>query len=562
MRRLGFILGIVVWTGWQSWGVVQSQSVETAGTVNFTSSNLPIVVIDTHGKQIVDEPKITADMGIIDHGVGVRNYLTDAFNNYAGKIGIEFRGSTSQSFPKKQYAVETRDAQGENLDVSLLGLPPENDWVLYAPYTDKTLMRNVLAYHLSNALGRYASRTRYCELVLNGDYQGVYVLMEKIKRNSARVNIAKLRPTDISGDALTGGYIIKIDKPDGIKNSGWPSVFKPVPGAWQQIYYQYHYPDQDEIVAPQQAYIQKFMAEFETCMSRKDFANPQTGYPKYVEVASLVDHALLVEIAKNVDGYRLSAFMYKDRDSRNPRLIMGPIWDYNIAFGNADYYHAQYFSGWQVHFYQPDDNWLNPFWWPKVWTDSNFVNLMHTRWTQLRQDVLTVPRIDGFIDSLVFYLDEAQKRNFQRWPILDQYVWPNPFIGRSYLAEIRHFKEWVQNRMLWMDARMPGRATLVPEPTASDWPGNCELAQNYPNPFNPGTQIRYFLPQSQPVQLTIFNLQGAEVRTLQNEFTPAGEHLVNWDGSDTAGQPVSAGIYYCVLTADKIRLTRRLVKLR
>jgi hypothetical protein len=267
-------------------------------------------------------------------------------------------------------------------------------------------------------------------------------------------------------------------------------------------------------------------------------------------------------MAKNVDGYRLSAFMYKDRDSRNRKLTMGPIWDYNIAFGNADYYDAAYFSGWQVNFYQPDDNWLIPFWWPKLWTDSIFVNLMHTRWTQARRDILTVPRIYGFIDSLVRYLDEAQKRNFQRWPILDQYVWPNPFIGRSYLAEIRHFKEWVQNRMLWMDAWMPGRAMFVPEPTYPNLPGNCELAQNYPNPFNPGTQIRYFLPQSRPVKLTVFNLQGAEVRTLQNEFTPAGEHFVNWDGLDEGGQPVGSGIYYYVLTTEKIRLTRRLVKLR
>lgn len=173
----------------------------------FQSSNLPIVIIDTYGQEIPDEPKILARMGIIDNGEGQRNHLHDPRNNYDGLIGIEVRGSTTRWFPKKQYAVETRDHFGNDSTVSLLGFPPEEDWILYAPYSDKSLMRNVLAYKLSNDLGRYASRTRFCELVLNGSYEGVYVLMEKIKRDRNRVNISKLLPTDIAGDAVTGGYI-------------------------------------------------------------------------------------------------------------------------------------------------------------------------------------------------------------------------------------------------------------------------------------------------------------------------------------------------------------------
>ncbi len=160
----------------------------------FTSSNLPIVIINTNGFAIADEPKITADMGIIHNGVGVRNNLIDPQNNYNGKIGIEVRGSSSQMFPKKQYSIELRDGLGAGVAASLLGMPVEEDWVLFAPYNDKSLMRDVLAYKLARDMGRYAPRTRYCEVVLNGDYLGIYILMEKVKRDKNRVDIANLAP--------------------------------------------------------------------------------------------------------------------------------------------------------------------------------------------------------------------------------------------------------------------------------------------------------------------------------------------------------------------------------
>ncbi|HMR57666.1 MAG TPA: CotH kinase family protein, partial [Cyclobacteriaceae bacterium] len=167
-----------------------------SGYTQTLSSNLPIVVINTAGATILDDPKIVADMGIIDNGPGQRNSVTDTYNNYSGKIGIEIRGSSSQSFPKKQYSIELRDATGEGVSAPLLGLPPEEDWVLFAPYNDKTLMRDVLAYKIGRDLNRYAPRTRFCELVLNGNYEGIYVLIEKIKRDNNRVDINKLNPDE------------------------------------------------------------------------------------------------------------------------------------------------------------------------------------------------------------------------------------------------------------------------------------------------------------------------------------------------------------------------------
>ncbi len=366
-------------------------------------------------------------------------------------------------FPKKQYAIETRDTLGSDVKVSLLDFPAESDWVLYAPYTDKSLMRNVLAYQLANEMGRYASRTCFCEVVLNGDYKGVYVLMEKIKRDKNRVNITKLGTSDISGDAVTGGYIIKIDKLEGANIQGWYSQFPPYPGARQRIYYQYDYPKQEDIVPQQQAYIQNYIYTFESLMAGPDYADPQHGYTQDLDAASCVDVFILNEISRNVDGYRLSAFMHKDRDSKNGKLTMGPIWDYDLAFGNADYYNGAKLFGWQVDFRVESDDYQIPFWWRKLMQDSSFARRINSRWRELRKSILDVQRIHACIDSMAQHLDEAQKRNFERWPILGTYVWPNAFIGQTYSEELNYLKQWVNLRILWMEANIPGQPTSVAE---------------------------------------------------------------------------------------------------
>jgi spore coat protein CotH len=138
-------------------------------------------------------------MGIIYNGPGNRNNITDPFNNYNGTIGIEMRGNSTQNmFPKKPYLIETRDSLGENLNISLLGMPEDNDWILLASYIDRTLIRDPLAYHLSSLTGRWSSRCRFCEVVINGEYLGIYILTEKIKRDDNRLNIKKLDPDDTS----------------------------------------------------------------------------------------------------------------------------------------------------------------------------------------------------------------------------------------------------------------------------------------------------------------------------------------------------------------------------
>ncbi|MBL0342767.1 MAG: CotH kinase family protein [Bacteroidetes bacterium] len=265
---------------WSSTGSLTSWSISFSNTPAvpfiFSSSNLPIVVLNTNGQAIVDDPKIISHMGIIDNGPGVRNYMTDPFNDYDGNIAIEIRGSWSQTFPQKQYGFETLDSLNIETDTMVLGMPAESDWVLYAPYNDKTCMRNVLAYDIANKTGHYASRTRFCELVINNEYKGIYVMEEKVKRDSNRVDISKLEPVDTTGNDLTGGYIIKIDKPIGGSSPGWNSIYDGIPGT--KIHFQYDYPSAVDLVPQQKTYIRAYVDSFEKALNATWFANPDSGY--------------------------------------------------------------------------------------------------------------------------------------------------------------------------------------------------------------------------------------------------------------------------------------------
>jgi len=556
ISRISFILA-----GWWFFNNLPT----TAQTVNFTSSNLPIIEINTNGQTIQNDVKITADMGIIYNGEGQRNDINDPYNNYSGKIGIEIRGSSSTQFPKKQYALETRDALGNNLNASLLGMPAENDWILYAVYNDKSLMRDVLAFKISNDLGMYSSRSRFCELVLNDEYRGVYILLEKIKKDNDRVDIATLDLDDISGDSLTGGYIVKIDKTDGEVIGGWFSNYAPYPGTTAKIYYQYHYPKPDEIKAEQKTYIQNWINVFESVLYGTNWADPVNGYRKYIDVESFVDYFLQVELSKNVDGYRLSAFMYKDRDDNDGLLHMGPIWDYTLAYGNANYYGAQYTYNWWMDDFITDgsqDGFKIPFWWRKLRTDPYFANLVKCRWLELRQTFFNLEYIHDYIDSVAAVLDEAQQRNFQQWPILGEYIWPNPVWPATYAEEITYLRSWIQNRMNWMENNMIGTCTTAVDPQDIFLPEQMQLYQNYPNPFNSSTRIRFHLPATGNALINIYDLQGQLIRQYDLSSRPGQTGELIWDGLDDRGLSVSSAIYIYVLNADAGRQLKKMVLIR
>jgi hypothetical protein len=523
--------------------------------VNFTSSNLPIVVISTNGQQILDEPKIPAEMGIINNGPGQINSINDPFNDFNGYIGIELRGSSSQSFPKKSFGIETWDENLQDTSMSILGMPEEEDWVLHGPYSDKSLIRNLLSFKLGNDLGRYASRTRLCELILNGSYWGVYVFMEKVKRDKNRVDISKLNPDEISGDDLTGGYIVKIDKFDGSNSGlGWASPYRPpnYERAEQQIFFQFDYPKNDNIVPQQKAYIQQYITDFETALKTRPLNDDLAGYKAYINMESFVDYAIINEITRNIDAYRLSTFLYKDKASKGGKLFIGPIWDYNLAFGNADYCKGWQKEGWawDFNYVCNGDFWLIPFWWQRFMQDPEFTTHLRDRWFSLRNDVFSTEKIHLYIDSLSTVLFEPQYRNFQRWPVLGQYVWPNYFVGNSHLEEINYLKTWIAHRMTWIDSNIDNLVTSLDE-------GNSITGiKMYPNPFNQSLIIEWNdLPEVQdgfpdPVVLEIFNAQGIRMYAAPMRSDGNASGYV-WDGKDGSGQILPPGMYLGLVKSDR-----------
>lgn len=496
------------------------------GQVEFVASNLPIVVIDTDSQEIADEDRIVAEMGIIYNGEGQVNQLTDPYNNYSGLISIELRGSTSQSFPKKSYSLETQYVDGSNRNVSLMDLPEENDWILYAPYSDKSLIRNILSYRLARELDRYAPRTKLCELVLNGEYMGVYVLIEKIKRDKNRVDIAKLRTEEISGDDVTGGYIIKIDKQTG--NSG-PVWFSALGGN----YFQYEYPKHDEIVPEQKAYIKSYIDTFEYALASDQFMDAYQGYRNYADEASFVDYFILNEVTRNIDAYVLSTFFYKDKNSNGGVLTMGPIWDFNLAFGNANYRDAYKTEGFQIH--------MNAvtWWWERLLEDTLFIEDIKNRWYQIRENQFSNSSIFTLADSLALRLELPQIRNFERWDILGKAVWPNYFISESYEHELDYMSTWIRNRLLWLDEYMYDWTSA--RPRAMDYKSLV-----YPNPFTSSFYFEFSLAKPGKVSLILYDVNGSELsRITESEPYPAGTFTLE---GHAPGIPAS--LYVLVLKVD------------
>ncbi len=423
--------------------------------INTETSNLPIVKINTEGGTIVDEPKIMARMQVINNANKINNF-DDTIYEYNGYAGIEIRGNTAQMFPKKSYTVETRLSTGENNNVPLLGMPQENDWVFHGPYSDKSLMRNALAYYIGNSMGKgWHPRTRFMELEINDEYKGVYLAVEKIKIDKNRLDIAKLRPEDTTGNELTGGYIISIDRD---QEGSWNSPFMGRTGS-VDVPFSYVDPKYDELTTEQRNYIKEYITDFEYALNGSNYKDPEQGYRAYINIISFIDYFIITELSKDLDGYRVSVFFHKDKDSKDSRLTMTPFWDYNLCFGNANFFSAGNPVGWASDGIGAGDAYEIPFWWDKFRTDPYFETLLKFRWQELRDHVISKSNLNQFIDSVSYLLTDAQARNFDKYDILSTYVWPNNYIGNTYENEVNYIKTWISNRIDWLDEQI---ATIEP----------------------------------------------------------------------------------------------------
>jgi len=587
-----------VFSGTNAIGAVAAQTytVLDKDLADFTS-NLPLVVVNTFGQKVDNINRVAASIRIVESRQGRTSWSSEA--DFDGLASIKVRGHSSLRYPKRSYSVKMVDASGKALEPSILGFPPDNDWILYAPYPDKSLLRDVVAYEMSNQMGHWSARARFVEVFVNDTggklshrhYAGVYVFEEKIKRDKSRVNIAKLEPNHEREPEITGGYIFKKDHLDqGFMMEGNPLGTPPMRGSDSRSYYSgpggfpadpdgfrpnserssrgprrrvtftpdggqpradeppkvggfqlllrdllgggpdgpvrrggrfshsetfttsqgnlffYEEPSSDAINPAQRQWLANHLNELEAVLYGPDFLDPQRGYRAYLDVDSFIDQHLLVEVTKNIDGFRFSTFYHKDRGGK---IKMQPVWDWNLSFGNANGK-----EGWLTDYWywpQLDDQQYS--WFRRLFEDPDFAQRYVDRYAELRQTVFDPNRIAARIDELAKLLAEAQERNFERWPILNQKIWPNYYVFDSYAEEVNFVKQWIRKRVAWIDAQF----VHAPKFSESDSSRTMEIS-------GPGT-IYFTLDGSDPRSSGGAASPGARLYRAPLMLKP-GEHLV------------------------------------
>jgi hypothetical protein len=426
----------------------------TNASLELFSSNLPLMIINQFDIIIGSDEKREAYMTLIDNTFDNRYLLTEK-RNLNSRMVIDIRGSSSQSFPKKGYGFHMYNEDDTNRKEELLGMPAEHNWILHGPFSDKSLMRNALAYELAREMGNYAPRTRFIEVFLhsgNGPllpqhYLGVYLLVERIKIAPGRLELEELEPHHTQEPEISGGYIFKKDR----LNPGETGFL-----TTRGNHYVYVRPQEDRINIEQREYLRTYLNQVDVSIMGPNFKDPDIGYTAFVEPLSFIDYHLMTELTKQIDGYRLSTFFHKER---NGKLKLGPIWDYNLSWGNADYLDGWKTEGWYYSLISQYD-YLNG-WFNRMFQDEKFAKQYRRRYTNLRKSVFSNENIIQKLRTNQAILQEGAQRNFQRWQVMGQYVWPNWFIAQSYNEEIDWMQQWIEKRLIWMDSQLLDSTDLL-----------------------------------------------------------------------------------------------------
>jgi hypothetical protein len=485
------------------------------------SSNIPIIVLDSYGVPVdaYTDPGQARPYRLTYAVVIDKNPLATSPDtnraqitgpvDFQGRSGTHVRGESSSGFAQKSYSWEFWNNEDQDKKASLLGFPAESDWVLHAPYTDKTLMRNYLVYDRMRTLNGKAAAmgVKFVEVFFNqdggplaeSDYRGVYVLVEKIKRDGDRVNLEKLNELMTDSALISGGYIFKKDKA-GIGNTSFNT-------ATYGQNFQFVEPEAPN--AAQQTWITTYMNKFESALAGVDPGNATTGYPAYINPLSFVDNQWFVEMTKQIDGYRLSTYFYKER---NAKVSCAPLWDYNLSLYNANYLAGDTHTGW----YYSQVGGGDYYYWAGLQAEANYKILHWDRYWEFRRGLFATNTILNYIDGLASQLvngsttpvtnsmanqapltENPAMRHYRQWSILGSYVWPNPGnTGRrtkywtgpnlnpadyvysgtgtdnSADAEVDAMKDFLRKRLAWIDDQNVSGTTIYRPPNFSLSGGN------------------------------------------------------------------------------------------
>jgi hypothetical protein len=482
------------------------------------STGLPVVQITTTGgvpitsRDLYVTGSVTIVPGTQTPGVG-----------YTGTMQIKGHGHSTWGMPKKPYKIKL------DSKASLLGMPSNKSWVLLANYDDKTMLRDYIASELSDRLGLpWASHSGYVELYLNGQYQGTYELIEQVKVASSRVNITSMAETDISGDALTGGYLLQIDT-----RQDEAFIFTTTHG----VPFGLEDPDftPDPEIPQQTSYIQNYVQSAENALYSSTYTDPATGWPAYFDSNALVNFYLVNEIMGNRDGGKFysSDYVYKDRS--NPLLYMGPVWDFDISSGNEN----------EATIENPTVPWMNirASWYARLFTDPAFKAKVVTQWNSVKQSQLdTLP---AFIDQAAAVVAQAQSNNFKRWPILGETVWPNPQALGSYQAEVDYLKTWLNLRIGYLDSQFNGKSatktTLIVDHASPHFGDPVTLTSAVTNASSVRITSGSVSFLSGALVVGSASLDGTGTATLVTTDLPLGTHAVTavYNGTSSLGLSAS-----------------------
>lgn len=450
-------------------GLISSEAFTLAtGATSTFDSDLPIIVLENFGQGTPGRDEFEDawfSLYEVDQGSGRSSLASTA--NLTSFIGQHVRGSSTSGNPKTNLRIELRDDLGEDQGAQLLGMPSESDWVLYAPYNfDRAMLRNTAFYDLFRQMGNYTARTRFVEVYANfddstldsGDYMGVYVLMENIKRDDDRVDINELTNLQTSEPEITGGYILKLDRSDGTPDANWYTDRGiPTLGDSTLVHVE---PERADLTIEQRDYIRDYVQDFEDALFGPNSTDPVLGYEAYLDVDPTIDHHIMRVFSKDPDGLRLSTYLVKDRGGK---LYYGPIWDFDRSAGPDDDGRAADPAGW----YLPDVEWFESDWWGPLFDDPDFRQRWADRWQELRRGELSDANILATVNGQAAEIAEAQQRNFDRWTNIAPNGGPYADPGLTgWEAEVSHLANWLLARAHWIDDQ------LIAAPGVSPGPGN------------------------------------------------------------------------------------------